>query len=502
MTCYSSRLVKAAEVSKDEKAVARRDRIAERTFKAGHNTTLQHNTFQFALHGVSRYLLWTFLHDHPFYNSEQVSQRYVPVKAERIFTPPLSESGRALFHAAARDAAETYHRLTEVLESPARDAYMEVYPGRRASLEREGAESKWRKDIQKKAQEVSRYVLPLATLAHLHHTVSGLTVHRYRRIANAIECGAETKLLIDAMTREIERHDPLFFNQAEDPMPIEETPEFRLLSSLYWSGSNSENETAAWIDAFDRSLYGRTSRLMDFSGNAESTLARAVRTVMGVDEERLSDDEAIRWALDPSLDAHLGDSLNLSTHGKLAKTLAHPHFTFAKKLSLSADAQDQRHRCVPGSRPLLANHFRPSAPDFIVPTLVTQSAEAEEIYRSFMTRLWHTMARMLEEGGPMESVLYLLPNAFPVRFEESGDLLSLRHKWAMRLCYNAQEEIWRASCDEVEQVRAVFPRIGRWMLPPCGVRLAAGKGPFCPEGSGYCGVPVWKKDLSEYRRVI
>ena len=59
-------------------ARALRDRIAQETYFAGHHTTLQHATFQFAIENVSRQALWSFLHSHPFYNSEQVSQRYVP----------------------------------------------------------------------------------------------------------------------------------------------------------------------------------------------------------------------------------------------------------------------------------------------------------------------------------------------------------------------------------------------------------------------------------------
>ena len=98
--------------------------------------------------------------------------------------------------------------------------------------------------------------------------------------------------------------------------------------------------------------------------------------------------------------------------------------------------------------------------------------------------------------------MYLLPNAVPVRFTESADLLNLRHKHAMRLCYNAQEEIWRASWEEARQIRAINPRIGRYLLPPCTLRQMARTRPICPEGDRYCGVPVWKLDLDEYRRVI
>jgi hypothetical protein len=72
----------------------------------------------------------------------------------------------------------------------------------------------------------------------------------------------------------------------------------------------------------------------------------------------------------------------------------------------------------------------------------------------------------------------------------------------MRLCYLAQEEIWRASVEEAQQIREVNPRIGRWLLPPCSQRAAAGVRPICPEGERFCGVRVWKLDLTAYRRTF
>ena len=59
------------------------------------------------------------------------------------------------------------------------------------------------------------------------------------------------------------------------------------------------------------------------------------------------------------------------------------------------------------------------------------------------------------------------PNAKTLRFVESGSLLALLHKWTLRTCFNAQEEIFLASMDEVEQVRDAHPRIGRHIGPPC-----------------------------------
>ena len=75
--------------------------------------------------------------------------------------------------------------------------------------------------------------------------------------------------------------------------------------------------------------------------------------------------------------------------------------------------------------------------------------------------------RLLDAGVAPESALYLLPNAFPIRFLESGELLHFHHKWVHRLCYTAQEEIWRASVEEVRQVGGVHPR-----SPPTSCRRA------------------------------
>ena len=119
-----------------------------------------------------------------------------------------------------------------------------------------------------------------------------------------------------------------------------------------------------------------------------------------------------------------------------------------------------------------------------------------------METAWDGVRRLRALGTPAEYALYLLPNAVSIRFTESASLLDLRHKHAMRLCYNAQEEIWRASLDEALQIREVNPRIGPWLLPPCTLRHLAEVRPVCPEGERFCGVVVWKQDQSEYTRAL
>ena len=116
---------------------------------------------------------------------------------------------------------------------------------------------------------------------------------------------------------------------------------------------------------------------------------------------------------------------------------------------------------------------------------------AKAVYDAAMQEAWDAKNQLLELDVPLEYALYLLPNAKTLRFVESGSLLALLHKWTLRTCFNAQEEIYLASMDEIEQVRAVHPRIGRHIGPPCVIRNGL-ISPRCTEGTHFCGVPVWR----------
>ena len=134
--------------------------------------------------------------------------------------------------------------------------------------------------------------------------------------------------------------------------------------------------------------------------------------------------------------------------------------------------------------------------------LIQETPAALELYQNVMKRLWGHMSALVNAGESETNVSYLLPNAFPIRFEESGDLLNFHHKWTHRLCYTAQEEIWKTSQEEVLQIQKIFPRIGKYFGAPCWMRQEAGVRPFCPEGDRFCGVTVWKLPVSKYRRLV
>src|SRR5262249_8763452 len=186
-TCYSAKGI----VTEDQASARpeRRDAIAKSIYEAGHHTTFQHAHFQFAMENVSRQFLWTFLHSHPFYNSEQVSQRYVEVSRGNYAVPPLGAPERELYERTARRQQEAYARLTDLLPPLAAERYFAIFPGRT----RGDGRTKFAPAVKKRAQEIARYALPVATFSYLYHTVSGVTLFRYWRLCESMDAPAEQR---------------------------------------------------------------------------------------------------------------------------------------------------------------------------------------------------------------------------------------------------------------------------------------------------------------------
>jgi len=494
-TCYSSRVIYDEDVRKDEKAIALRDDIAQSTYQAGHHTTLQHAHFQFALDGISRHALWAFFHSHPFYNSEQVSQRYVEVRAERMLIPDLGDTAaQERYEAACNRSMALYKELLTMLTPAATELYFFVYPGRKKNAD----DKRWTSAIKKRCQEVARYVLPVATHAHLYHTISGLTLHRYHRIAQSADCPGEQRMVIEQMVQQVNAWDPLFFRNIESVLPFEGTLDHRIETSV------AHSDPTEFVREFDKSLEGYVSKLVSATSNAPNVIGEALREMHGLGPSQLADEDACERLLDPAKNPQLGESLNLSSLNKSMRALDLVHFTFKKKISHSADSQQQRHRMNPGARPILYKHVVPGHADYITPKLFEHplAEKALSVYKTEMQRNAEDIAFLVDRKVSPEQWQYLLPNAFPIRYTDTASLRDHHHKWTIRLCYNAQEEIWKASLDEVQQVAKVYPNLGKWLLPPCGQRARSQRSPVCPEGIRFCGTPVWRLDKSKYLRVL
>lgn len=486
-TCYSGKgVIYPNEVSKDDKAVELRDRIASSTLEAGHLTTRQHAHFVFALSGVSRQFIWSFLHSHPFYNSEQVSQRYVRVKRGSFLMPPLPEAAAKVYAETVDAQTAAYEKLIELLKVPLASDFFERFKARGKQPE------KWMGAVNKRAFEVARYALGLGTTAYLYHTVSALTLLRYAKLCAMFETPDEQKIVVEQMLQRVREIDPLFDKDITDPTPLEKTLEFQCLQQF-------KKSSAGFIEDFDRRLEGKFSKLVSYTHNAEASLADATRVTLGQTAAELPDERALAMLLDPRENPTLADTLNVGVLDRLSQLLHHVHFTFIKKISHTADSQDQRHRMVMASRPILHFHYS-GKPDYITPYGITQSDEAQAIYECSMESSFAAVNRLLEMGVPEQHAFYLLPNALSIRMVSTGDLQAYHHKWKLRSCYNAQEEIFRATLDEVAQVKAIFPKLGEHLRAPCYLRLRAGTKPYCPEGDRFCGLPVWKYEIEQYSR--
>jgi thymidylate synthase ThyX len=484
-TCYSPRVIGASEVTDSQ-----RDSIGALTFDAGHHTVYQHAHFEFGLENVSRQFVWAFLHSYPFYNSEQSSQRYVKLKEPRAFVPPLSGEALHVFEAAVERAWDRYAELSVLLKDDALAILKELRHIRPTSNPERLKQIE--KDAEKRAIETARYVIPIAAFTSMVHTVSGIVLHRLRRMVNTSDTPYEARLVVSEMVRLVKEWDPLFFDKVGvGEMPADAVPE-----SVFPRPRSSGD---CYVKEFDARLNGRWSRLVDASPKAEAIVAESVRSVFGLSSGEMSDDEALDRVMNPARNRYRLEVLNVSHHSPLMRALNHATYAFEKRLSHTADSQDQRHRMVPASRPLMtfADTVRP---DYITPKLIAANPRAQAVYDESMREAWDAKNRLLALGVPLEFALYVLPNAKTLRFVESGSLLALVHKWTLRTCFNAQEEIYLASMDELEQVRAAHPRIGRHIGPPCVIRNGL-ISPRCTEGTHFCGVPVWRDFPAVVRRL-
>jgi thymidylate synthase ThyX len=512
-TCYATRLIGPEEITDKQRV-----NIGAATFYSGHHTVYQHAHFEFGLENVSRQLVWAFLHAHPFYNSEQQSQRYVRLNRAHAYVPAESlffnEGSRAIYERSIARSWNCYRELSALLAGDAREILNDIWHvGPMSHVNRV---QKIERSAEKRSIEIARYVLPLAAFTTMVHTISGIVLHRLWRMCSASDAPTEAREVIGQMVALARDIDPQFFERFGTE-PLEELPEWANRSavareedrspvtdeeglSAQSNGSGTTLSTGeAFAQEFDAKLNGRTSKLIDHSPNAPRVAAEAYRAVLGQTESQCSDAEAIDRLLNPARNLYRLETLNVGVHAPAMRALQHANYTFAKKISHTADSQDQRHRMVPGSRPLLTLSDTRD-PDYITPMLLDNNPRAKKIYERAMHDAWQAKNELLDRGVPAEIALYVLPNAKAIRLVESGSLLHLLHKWTMRTCFNAQEEIYRASMDELEQLREVHPQFARYVGPPCYVRAGITT-PICTEGSHFCGVKVWLDFPNVARRI-
>src|SRR5580658_3752108 len=219
-TCYAPRLIRAEEITEKQRTT-----IGAATFYSGHHTVYQHAHFEFGLENVSRQFVWSFLHAHPFYNSEQQSQRYVRMDRALVHVPDMSNlfGATEIFKQAVARAWDAYRELTELLKDDARDILSDIW--RVSAMSHPRRVEKVERQAEKRAIEVARYVLPVAAATTMVHTLSGIVLHRLWRMHAASDTPSEARHVIGEMVTRVREVDPQFFDRfAAEPM--DEPPEW------------------------------------------------------------------------------------------------------------------------------------------------------------------------------------------------------------------------------------------------------------------------------------
>ena len=398
-------------------------------FKAGHHTTLMHYNFTFLIEGMSRLLIWRLLHSHPFYNSEQVSQRYAKMKIENFTYPKNCD----------RDKWKKYYENMFFY-------YEKLIKELTPEIEKVLPKFK-KKEAKKRAQEFARYLLPMGMNAHLYHTINVITALRYINAVKVIpEAKSEAEEFITQMKREMLKID-------ENLAPLIEFAENEevVFPDIDIQKIKKEKNVTKKVEVFD---------IVDYDFELNANYAGVLRV------SNIYLDEAI-----------LGS------------------FNSYIKLSLSADAQNQRHRRSLAVRPKLESIYKR---DFYMPKICES---VKSLYIQAVEYSYDFFENQRETLGFSEAA-YALLNAHNIEIIEHNDFQEFAHKAQMRLCYNAQEEIFDIVYARIEELKKAGVKAADKFMPPCALRYEEGIKPVCPEGDRFCGVKVWKMDFDEYERLI
>ena len=262
-TCYSPRLIGPDEITEKQRVT-----IGSGTYFGGHHTVYQHAHFEFGLENVSRQFVWSYLHAHPFYNSEQQSQRYVRLDLPQAYVPAeapgFAAAERAIYEKAIARAWEHYRELTNLLEPTTREILNDIWHVGAMSHARRV--QKVERQSEKRAIELARYALPVAAFTTMVHTISGIVLYRLWRMCAASDTPTEARQVVGEMVTRVREIDPEFLDRFGNE-PMDAATEFEA----------PPRDGEEFAREFDARLAGATSRLIDYSPRAIESMAEAYR---------------------------------------------------------------------------------------------------------------------------------------------------------------------------------------------------------------------------------
>ena len=484
-SCYNDKIISSFEVTDDQKK-----RIGKQTFDSGHHTVFLHKMLSFNI--IASRHVFHLLHYHPFYNTSQSSQRYVVFKEPEFMMPPdIVGEPKKLVIDLLKEIWEIYHSLSDDLIP----IIKRLYPGKRKITN---------KAAEKMAIETARYILPIGAKSTAIYSIQLMTLLRLYRLAGKGAWGWELAQLLQKAVRMVLKQEPELQEYVPEPLDIRNSPEGAFITENgYELLKKNENRRKK----LQEKLGDFSSKLIDFNKNMIDSLNNSSQLVSG-------QNVGFEECANPITNSHIIDRLHTDWLAPYSRVLSQGWVAFLKKLSYTANAQDQRHRTI-NSVTSLPELAETENPDYITPELIKIIPKIHKRYDDILKKIYETKTLLVKEFNiPVSSALYLTPNAHTIYIQQSGSLLGFRHKWVLRSCWRSQKEIWSLSMEEIKQVSQRWPELKPYLGPPCYVRYIPDlqrkteKGkrtwikPKCTEGKMFCDVPVWLNFTPDMRRIF
>ncbi len=409
--------------------------VKGRLFDSGHHTTLQHSYFTFYIKDIPVSAVVFGLHlASPYYNTDQRSGRF-----SKMYENPDFEEVRAML-TPFYDTAEVERVLPWIQKGVKiyQDSFEKVKALAIEAIKKErpfANEKYLEMNGPKIAQEQLRMFISQVVPTALDYTVNLSALTALWRAAWTPELRAITDAMRDAV---VAKHPELetFFN-----------PQMRRDSDWFLPCERAEAElkTAPELTLLQMHLDERS-----FLNAGKDS----VDTLYFTPEAMENDVHFVR------LSAHV----SAATYG-----------------------QDQRHRSIKRSTPVLSGAF-------YLPPLLKQ-AGMEEIAQEYMQE-WLDLKGEISDG----LLQAVAPYGAMVKYEKLADLNALIHEEGKRSCWCAQEEIYHLAVQLKEVIRNTGKagNLVEALAPPC---LRCGR---CYEGARYCGRDIKGTSRESYfpKRVI
>ncbi len=415
-TCYTSKVP----------AMGKLIDVENNLFKTGHHTTFQHNFFTFNINNLSVSSATFGLHlTHPFYNTDQRSGRFSKMYTE----PDFEEIKEYILNYWNNE--NTNNNIDKII-----------------SFIKKGA------DLYKdNIEEATR--------------IAEIFIKEERPFAN------EDYIKMNAP--KIAQEQMRVFISTIAPTALDFTANISAISAIYRSAWNPElRHIANQMKEEVLNLFPDMSYVFEEKFTREDDWAPkmnfdkiGIKTTPTCEVLNIDFDENI------NLNIPAKDSVDLKYFTPEGMNNNISTIKTKVELSIATMGQDQRHRTLKRSEPVITGNF------YLPPILKEMGLEAEAL--SFMNE-YVELSKLIDKN----LCLAIIPYGAMASYIKLGDLNGLIHEQEKRLCWSAQEEIYNASKQLHDYlVENNYKDLAYKLTPACYKKA-------CIEGRRYCGRDVSK----------